>query len=362
MVAGIDHPGLPQGLEAGEHDGTYWLSYDLIDAQPLSARLARSGAMHIRDARPILRGILQPLAALHRARIAHGDLKLENVLVGYGDGGPHVTLIDFGTDRLRQRATVANGHTGVLAVFGSPKTISPEQVRGHRADAASDLYAFGAMMYELLTGKPVFSFESATDAAFAHVATTPEPPSAKAPRGWVTADIDEFVLSLLSKDPARRPKDVTAVIDELESLGRASAALRAARGDFPEEQLTQLVDLLIAGPEDTEAADALEKAIEDGADPAAVAEAFDVAAKGLGAEDESSLEIKKALLLRAARVFKESANDLVGAERAYAEVLELDPKDTTAQKALDDVRRANGKFAELVESLISRSESAEPGQ
>ena len=132
--------------------------------------------MHIRDARPILRGILQPLAALHRARIAHGDLKLENVLVGYGDGGPHVTLIDFGTDRLRQRATVANGHTGVLAVFGSPKTISPEQVRGHRADPATDLYAFGAMMYELLTGKPVFAFESATDAAFAHVANDARAP------------------------------------------------------------------------------------------------------------------------------------------------------------------------------------------
>jgi tetratricopeptide (TPR) repeat protein len=362
MVAGIDHPGLPHGLEAGETDGIYWLSYDLIDAQPLSARLARSGPMHIRDARPILRGILQPLAALHRARIAHGDLKLENVLVGYGDGGPHVTLIDFGTDRLRQRATVANGHTGVLAVFGSPKTISPEQVRGHRADASSDLYAFGAMMYELLTGKPVFAFESATDAAFAHVATAPEPPSAKAPRGWVTPDIDDFVLALLAKDPAKRPKDASAVIDELESLGRASAALRAVRGDFPEEQLTQLVDLLIAAPDDADAADALEKAIEDGADPAAVAEAFDVAAKGLGTEDESSLETKKALLLRAARVFNEAAHDLVGAERAYAEVVELDPKDATAQLALDDVRRANGKFAELVESLISRSESAEPGE
>jgi tetratricopeptide (TPR) repeat protein/tRNA A-37 threonylcarbamoyl transferase component Bud32 len=362
MVAAIDHPGLPKGLEAGEHDGTYWLSYDLVDAQPLSARLARSGAMHIRDARPILRGILQPLAALHRARIAHGDLKLENVLVGYGDGGPHVTLIDFGTDRLRQRITVANGHTGVLAVFGSPKTISPEQVRGHRADPATDLYAFGAMMYEMLTGKPVFAFESATDAAFAHIANKPEPPSTKAPRGWVTTDIDEFVLSLLSKEPGKRPKDAAAVMNELESLGRASAALRAARGDFPEDQLTQLVDLLIAAPDDVEAADALEKAIEDGADPAAVAEAFDVAAKGLSADDAESLEVKKSLLLRAARVFNESAVDLVGAERAYAEVLELDPQDTAAQSALDDVRRANGKFAELVESLISRSESAAPGE
>jgi tetratricopeptide (TPR) repeat protein/tRNA A-37 threonylcarbamoyl transferase component Bud32 len=362
MVAAIDHAGLPRNLEAGEHDGTYWVSYDLIDAQPLGARLARSGAMHIRDARPILRGILQPLGAMHRARIAHGDLKLENVLVGYGDGAPHVTLIDFGTDRLRHRAIVSNGHTGVLAVFGSPKTISPEQVRGHRASPATDLYAFGAMMYEMLTGKPVFTFETATDAAFAHVAEIPEAPSTKAPRGWVTPEIDEFVLSLLAKDPAQRPKDAIAAMDELESLGKASAAMKAPVGEFPEEKLTELVDLLIAGPEDEDAADALERAIEEGADPAAVAEAFDVAAKGVSGEDEESRAVKKSLLLRAARIFSESGRDRVGAERAYSEVVELDPDDVEAQTALDDVRKANGKYAEVVESLITRSESAAPGE
>ncbi|HEX3770154.1 MAG TPA: tetratricopeptide repeat protein, partial [Polyangiaceae bacterium] len=362
MVASVDHPGLPRDLEAGEHDGTYWVSYDLVEAQPLSARLARSGAMHIRDARPILRGILQPLAALHRARIAHGDLKLENVLVGFGEGGAHVTLIDFGTDRLRQRATVANGHTGVLAVFGSPKTISPEQVRGRRADASTDLYAFGAMMYELLTGKPVFSFESATDAAFAHVSTKPEAPSARGPRGWITSDIDDFILRLLAKDPAKRPRDAAAVMEELESLGRVSATLKASQDAFPEEKLTELVDQLIAAPEDAEAADALERTVEEGADPATVAEAFDVAAKGVSGEDEESREVKKALLRRAARLFNEAAGDLVGAEKAYAELLELDPDDKAVQTSLDEVRRANGKFAEVVEGLIQRSETAAPGE
>src|SRR6185437_7105537 len=361
MVAAIDHDGLPQNLEAGVHDGTFWVSYDLIDAQPLGARLARSGAMHIRDARPILRGILQPLSALHRARMAHGDLKLENVLVGYGDGGPHVTLIDFGTDRLRHRATVSNGHTGVLAVFGSPKTISPEQVRGHRADPATDLYAFGAMMYEMLTGKPVFDFQTATDAAFAHVSEIPEPPSSKAPRGWITSDIDDFVLGLLAKEPSKRPRDVQAVLDELESLGKPSAAMKAPVGEFPEEKLTELVDVLIANPEDEGAADALEAAIGEGADPAAVAEAFDVAAKGVNGETDEERAVKKSLLQRAARIFADGGRDLVGAERAYSELVELDPADTDAQSALDDVRRANGKFGEIVESLITRSESAEPG-
>ena len=87
-----------------------------------------------------------------------------------------------------------------------------------------------------------------------------------------------------------------------------------------------------------------------------------MAAKGLSGEDSESLDVKKSLLLRAARIFNESASDLVGAERAYVEVLELDPLDTATQSALDDVRRANGKFSEVVESLISRSESAAPGE
>src|SRR5580692_3333963 len=106
MVAALDQIGLPMGLEAGESDGTFWIRYDHDDAQPLSVRFARTGPVPLGELRPILRGILEPLAAMHRARIAHGDLKLENVLVGR-DSPPQVTLIDFGTDRLRQGAAVA---------------------------------------------------------------------------------------------------------------------------------------------------------------------------------------------------------------------------------------------------------------
>jgi len=363
LVASVDHPGLPKGIDAGETEGAYWISYVHVDAQTLSARFARTGPSHINELKPTLHAILEPLAALHQARIVHGDLKLENVLVGRNpEGGVRITLIDFGTDRLRQRPTVANGHTGVLAVIGSPKTIAPEQVRGLRADSASDVYSFGAMVFELLSGKPVFPFETATDAAFAHVSKAPEPPSAKAPRGWITKDVDQFVLSLLAKDPARRPKDAAAVLDQLESLGRASSALRATQAAFPEDRLTTLIDLLVAAPDDAEAAIALEAAIEEGADATKVAEAFDQASDAVDLNDEDGLEVKKSLLYRAGRIFDAAVKDKERAERVYAELVELDPNDEIALIALDEVRKALGKYGEIVESLMARSELEAPGE
>ncbi len=362
LVAGVEHPGLPRDIDAGETDGAYWISYRHVDAAPLSARLARTGPSHINETKPTLRGILDALAALHRARRVHGDLKLENVLVGRAPGGgPQVTLVDFGTDRLRQRPTVSNGHTGILAIVGSPKTIAPEQVRGLRSDAASDVYAFGAMMYELLSGQPVFAFESATEAAFLHASKAPLPPSEKAPRGWITREVDQFVLALLAKDPDRRPKDAAAVLDLLESLGRASSTMRAAQGAFSEERLAPLVDALVGAPEDAEAALALEAAIEQGADAHKVAEAFDVAAHGVDAAAPDGLEVKKSLLYRAARIFDMAVKDKERAERVYAEIVQLDPGDEIALIALDEVRKSLGKYGEIVEALMMRSEQEAPG-
>jgi tetratricopeptide (TPR) repeat protein/tRNA A-37 threonylcarbamoyl transferase component Bud32 len=380
MVAALDHPGLPRGLEAGEDNGVYWVSYLWLDGQPLSARFSRTGPSHYDEIKPILRGILQPLVALHKARIAHGDLKLENVLVSrqpgqLGDTNTLVTLVDFGTDRLRHRSVGSNGRTAALAVFGSPKTIAPEQVRGQRADAATDVYAFGAMMYELISGKPVFPYETPTDAALAHVSKVPEPPSAKAPRGWVTKEVDQFVLSLLAKEPERRPKDASQVLGLFESLGRASAPPRASNLVFPEERLTSLIDLLLAAPDDAETAIALEKAIDDGAEATRVAEAFQFAAGGVvelsdeeneqngeRQQDREALEIKKSLLFRAARVFHMTVEDKERAETVYSEILALDPMDEIAQLTLDEIRKSLGKYGEVVESLIGRSQEAAPGE
>lgn len=363
MVAGLDHEGLPSWLEVGDTQGVAWVSYYSAEAQPLSNELARSGRMSLSELRPLLRGVLEPLAVLHSVRVAHGALKLENVLVDRTGPAPAVLLIDFATDRLRPHATVANGHSGLLAVFGSPKTIAPEQVRGSRAEPATDVYAFGAMMYELLSGAPVFKFENATDAAFAHVTRTPDPPSVHAPPGWITRDVDQFVLGLLAKEPDRRPRDATAVLELIDVIGRGPASIRPAGiKEFSEDELTARADALIASPDDENAAVALEEAIEEGADPLAVSAAFEDAAGGITGDDGGALATRKALLRRAGRLFEGPAENRERAERAYSQLLELDPTDVEARVALEGVRKALGKYTEVVESLIGRSESAAPGE
>src|SRR5262249_13700992 len=113
---------------------------------------------------------------------------------------------------------------------------------------------------------------------FSHLTREPEAPSAKAPRGWVSKEIDAFVLSLLHKDPARRPKDAIAVLDALDSIGRASAVMRAAGATIAPEKVQELIDKLLAAPRDGEIALELEQAVEQGADPSRVGDAFAAAA------------------------------------------------------------------------------------
>src|SRR5262249_2205333 len=129
LVGTVQHGGLPRRVETGAFaDGRMFVSYDYVDGQTLAARLSRTGPMHLNEARPILRAILEALAALHAKRLAHGDLKTENVILGKAEAGapPKVVLVDFGTDRLRARGRTALHQTGILAVYGSAKAMAPE--------------------------------------------------------------------------------------------------------------------------------------------------------------------------------------------------------------------------------------------
>ena len=356
LVAAIVHTGIPRGGFASFEDGRACIGYDHIEAQPLAARIGRTGPMHLNEARPLLRGVLETLAAIHEKRLVHGNVKLENVLVARGENGsPRMLLVDAGADRLRRRVRAAGD---VLGMVVTPKVAAPELHRGKSADARSDVYAFGVMLYEVLSGKSPFVAGTPVELAVLHLTKDPEPPSAVAPRGWVTKELDEFVMSLLAKEPSARPRDGHALLESLETLGRTTA--RASTTKLTDEQVAERIDALVAAPDDTEAALALETAVEEGADPRKVAEAFAMAGSELEAGDDGKKkETKKSLLFRAARLFETQVKDGERAEAMYKSLVEIDPDDDIAVIALEETRRTHGKFEELVEMLLARSEKAQ---
>ena len=354
IASKVKHENLPASLDAGIVEGNRgWAAYAVVEGQPLSARIARTGPLHVNEAKALLKGVLGALAALHEKKVAHGGVKLENVIVGRGaDGQTRAVLVDFGGDRLGFGA----------GAWGTPaglKSMSPENLRGKSADLGSDLYAFGAMLFEILTGKPVFQGESGVDVALAILSAPPPAASSVAPRGWVSKELDELVGKLLSKDAAARLKDVSAVLDALDAIGKG----KDAKKGVSDEDLNDKIDLLIADPGDATNAMALESTLEQGADPSKIAEAMTLAADGVDpgeseGEKIKSTEIKKQLLFRAARIY-EHAKALDKAESSYEAILELDAEDEVALQGLEDARRALGKHEELIEMLLERGQKHE---
>lgn len=359
QIAALGHANLPKGLTAAILDNRAVVSYDFVDAQSLAARVGRLGPIHLNEARIIITQILEALAAIHDKRLAHGGVKLENVLLARGDNNTQkVLLVDAGADRLRRRPRATGD---VLGMVVTPKIAAPELHRGKIADARSDVYAFGVLVYELLAGKPPFTAATPAEIAALHLSKAPEPPSAVAPRGWITKEVDTFVLSLLAKDATARPKDARAVLALADTLGRAPVAKKESK--LNEEQLSARIDKLVGAPDDEEAALALESAVEEGGDAVKIAEAFAMAADLIEISEEepsdAKKENKKSLLFRAARIYDTGAKDAEKAEGIYAAIATLDPHDEIAMIALEEVRRKLGKFDELIEMLLARGDRAE---
>ena len=196
-AASINHPKICQLYEIGEHDGELFIAMELLEGESLSARIAR-GALAVPEAVRIALDVLDALAALHRRGVLHRDLKPSNIFLT-----PHgAKLLDFGIARL---TTEDAQHTmlpltGKGIALGTPRYMAPEHASGEAVDARSDLFALGAVLYEMLAGRP--AFDGPTPVRVLHALMYEQPPALSG--SAMIAAIDRVVHRALAKQAGNR--------------------------------------------------------------------------------------------------------------------------------------------------------------
>ncbi len=360
LLGKAEHSGLARNVAAGHviEGDYYFVAYDDPEGEPLTARIRRDGPMHFQQVRALLRGALDALAMLHDRGLAHGNLKLNNIIApSKSRASGQLVLVDGGVDRLGLAARLSSG---TLPSLLGGTTTAPEQIRGQIATPRSDVYGLGAVLFEMLTGQPLFQGRSALDAVVANLLEPPRPPSELAPPGSIPRELDRLVLTMLSKEPPERLRDARAVLDELEVVDRGGSVY--SEPTISENELDQRIAQLLSDPTDEAAGLRLESAVQEGADPGRVAQVVLIAADQASEDGLEAFtgDVRKNLLYRAARVY-EGANMREEAEGVYAQIVSLDPTDDIAAGALQRIRMQLDKHEEVIEMLLGRAEAAGGG-
>lgn len=221
-VAALSHPNVIAIFDTGLHESQLYVVMELLSGQNLRDRLA-GGAMPVRKAVDVAVQIARGLGAAHGKGLVHRDLKPENVFL-LDDG--QVKILDFGLARQTADPTVHSGATQTMAatdpgtVMGTMGYMAPEQVRGQAVDARADVFAFGAVLYEMIAGQRAFQRDTAADSMTAIL--TQDPPELAGSRPDVPAAFDRIIRHCLEKNPNERFQSARDVAFALEALSGSS--------------------------------------------------------------------------------------------------------------------------------------------
>jgi TolB-like protein/predicted Ser/Thr protein kinase/Flp pilus assembly protein TadD len=208
-AAKLDHPGIVPVYEVGERDGTYYFSMRFIEGDCLDDVIDR-GSTSVREAAELMAKVARTVHYAHEHGILHRDIKPGNILLD-ANGEPHLT--DFGLARLVEQGSTV---TGSMEIMGTPSYMAPEQAIGNNAAVgrATDVYGLGAVLYELLTGRPPFS--GGTTYETIHLLLDSEPRQPRLLNRKVDRDLSAVCLKCLEKDSRYRYSSALELAEDLE--------------------------------------------------------------------------------------------------------------------------------------------------
>jgi serine/threonine-protein kinase len=220
VAAQLQHPNIVPVLAAGETDGLPYFTMPYVNGESLRRRLDGGKPLPVVDAVAVLSDVARALAYAHEHGVVHRDIKPDNVLLAGGSSGA-ATVTDFGIAKAlsssRTFGATSENLTRVGNSLGTPAYMAPEQVAADpNADHRIDIYSFGAMAYELLTGAPPFHGRPPHAVLSAHLTEAPVSVDSKAPE--VPPALNALVMRCLAKNPAERPQTADELVRALERI------------------------------------------------------------------------------------------------------------------------------------------------
>ncbi|MBA8825634.1 serine/threonine-protein kinase [Saccharopolyspora lacisalsi] len=214
-AARLHHPDVvavyDQGVDRTPSGDHVYLVMQLVEGGTLRDLIRQHGRLTLPVATSVMTSVLSALTAAHEAGMIHRDIKPENVLIGPGGS---VKVADFGL----VRAAASAGTTSGSVILGTVAYLSPEQVTTGAADARTDIYAAGVVLYEMLTGRPPYSGDTALSVAYRHVNDDIPAPGESVPE--IPPALDDLVMRATRRDASARPPDAATFLAELQALRR----------------------------------------------------------------------------------------------------------------------------------------------
>jgi tetratricopeptide (TPR) repeat protein/tRNA A-37 threonylcarbamoyl transferase component Bud32 len=222
VVDQLDHPHIVTVHERGEHDGRLFMAMELLDGVTLADRIAGGERLEVVDCLRVMMQLADVVAELHARGVVHRDLKPDNVLLIDREGDPFfVKLLDFGLARSQSLTRLTE--TGMIV--GTIGYLAPEQITDQISTPASDVYALGVVMYEMLTRQPPFPGDSPVVVIRQILEEEPVRPTSL--RSDIGGDLDALVQAMMAKDPAVRPSAKAVVETAGDLLMACSDLVRA---------------------------------------------------------------------------------------------------------------------------------------